>query len=82
MLATILGVGGKQRSQSLLMYFRSSLSCAMLSNRVESWYWAVEVALRLKRLLSADLPTPYFLAASEIDRLFEDFNSETAASIE
>jgi hypothetical protein len=44
--------------------------------------WAVEVALRLKRLLSADLMTPYFLAAPEIDRLFEDFRSASGASIE
>lgn len=38
--------------------------------------------MRLKRLLSADLPTPYFLVASEIDRTSEDLGSASAASIE
>ncbi len=37
--------------------------------------------MRLKRLLSADLPTPYFFAAAEIDRPFEDLKSASAASI-
>lgn len=35
----------------------------------------------MKRLLSADLPTPYFLAAAEIDRLYEDLKFASAASI-
>jgi len=36
----------------------------------------------LKRLLSADLPTPYFLAAGDIDRPFEELESAIAVSIE
>jgi hypothetical protein len=39
------------------------------------------VALKLRRLLSADQPTPYFLAALEMERVFEDLRSVRAASI-
>ena len=38
--------------------------------------------MRLKRLLSADLPTPCFLAASEIAELSVDSKSASTASID